>query len=96
MPIRARITAPIAWSVAALLFGLPLADPAQDNLTDREQILQLEMGWNQAHLDGDADALAELWAEDFEVIVPRMAPLSRADALRARTGPLARRGVPCL
>jgi len=34
-----------------------------------------------AHLRGDADALDRLWADDLRVFVPRMTPMSKADAL---------------
>jgi ketosteroid isomerase-like protein len=47
----------------------------------------LEQVWNQAHENGDADALDKLWADDLEVDVPRMAVMSKADALSfARSG----------
>jgi uncharacterized protein (TIGR02246 family) len=47
---------------------------------------RLEEVWNTAHRNADADALAALWADDLEVVVPRMPPMSKADALAfART-----------
>ena len=43
--------------------------------------------WNEAHERGDADALDALWADDLEVAVPRMALMTKADALSfARSG----------
>jgi uncharacterized protein (TIGR02246 family) len=57
------------------------ADPAVAELT------RLETVWNDAHVRGDADALAALWADDLTVTVPGMPPLSKADALAVtRTG----------
>ena len=41
----------------------------------------LEEAWNQAHLQGDADALDRIWADDIVVIVPRMPPFSKSEAL---------------
>jgi ketosteroid isomerase-like protein len=43
--------------------------------------------WNQAHLNSDADTLDKLWADDLEVDVPRMAVMSKTEALAfARSG----------
>jgi ketosteroid isomerase-like protein len=58
--------------------------------TDEEvvrELTRLEEIWNKAHEQGDADALQLLWADDLEVDVPRMSPISKADALSfARSG----------
>jgi ketosteroid isomerase-like protein len=43
--------------------------------------LKLEEVWNAAHLKGDAEALERLWDADLVVMVPKMAPISRASAL---------------
>jgi ketosteroid isomerase-like protein len=48
---------------------------------DLARLTQLESLWNDAHLRGDADALDGLWADDLRVFVPRMTPMSKADAL---------------
>jgi uncharacterized protein (TIGR02246 family) len=51
------------------------------------EFTKLEDVWNAAHRNGDADALAALWADDLEVAVPRMPPMSKTEALAfARTG----------
>jgi len=51
------------------------------------EFTRLEDRWNAAHRDADADSLAALWADDLEVVVPRMPPMSKAEALAfARTG----------
>jgi hypothetical protein len=55
--------------------------------THHEDFIHLETLWNAAHRTGDADALDRLWASDFEVDVPGMAPMTKAEALVfARSG----------
>jgi hypothetical protein len=69
----------LAWLLLGTLF-------AQTTGLDPE-FNRLEDVWNIAHRNGDADALASIWADDLEVVVPRMAPMSKSDALAfARTG----------
>ena len=48
---------------------------------DLAPFTQLESQWNDAHLQGDAEALDRLWADELRVVVPRMTPLSKAEAL---------------
>jgi len=55
------------------------AAPAADK--DLARFTQLESQWNDAHLRGDADALDRLWADELRVVVPRMTPLTKAEAL---------------
>jgi len=43
---------------------------------------KLERVWNRAHLESDTAALDALWADDITIVVPGMAPLSKADALK--------------
>jgi creatinine amidohydrolase/Fe(II)-dependent formamide hydrolase-like protein/ketosteroid isomerase-like protein len=45
------------------------------------QLAALEAAWNTAHLKSDAAALDRLWADDIVIFVPRMRPMSKADAL---------------
>ena len=67
-----------AWSVS---LSAALIQTAPDEF-DR-----LELAWNAAHRAGDAAALDRLWANDLEVAVPGMAPMTKGEALRfARTG----------
>ena len=69
----------IAWLMAATLSAQPAGLNAE--------FTKLEEIWNAAHRNGDAEALAALWADDLEVTVPRMPPMSKTDALAfARTG----------
>ena len=50
-------------------------DPAVAELT------RLERVWNDAHLQGDADALASLWADTLTVTVPGMPIMRKEDAV---------------
>jgi creatinine amidohydrolase/Fe(II)-dependent formamide hydrolase-like protein/ketosteroid isomerase-like protein len=45
------------------------------------QLAALEAAWNKAHLAGDAAALDGLWADDIVIFMPRMRPMSKAEAL---------------
>jgi ketosteroid isomerase-like protein len=78
----------VRWSVAlaaiAALFCAAAqaqvpARPAADH--DLARFTELESRWNDAHLRGDAHALERLWADDLRVVVPKMPPLTKADAL---------------
>lgn len=69
-------------SVTSVLGALALAlgsAPARE--ADVVELTRLESVWNEAHLQGDAAALDRLWADDLVVVVPRMTPLPKADAL---------------
>lgn len=59
----------------------PQGTPAPSIAAASAELLRLEGVWNEAHLRNDADALDRLWAADVVVIVPRMSPMSKADAL---------------
>lgn len=61
--------------LAFLFAATPHADAAQ------QQIVALEAAWNEAHVKGDAAALDALFSPDIVVVVPRMAPMSKRDAL---------------
>jgi ketosteroid isomerase-like protein len=75
----------LAFTLAVLATGLSFPQTAGD--ADVQQLQRLEQVWNQAHENGDADALDKLWADDLEVDVPHMAVMSKADALSfARSG----------
>ncbi len=62
-------------SAAQAHAGAPAADK------DVARFTELESQWNDAHLRGDADALERLWSDELRVVVPRMAPLTKAEAL---------------
>jgi creatinine amidohydrolase len=48
---------------------------------DAEQLAALEAAWNKAHLEGDAEELDRLWADDAVLFAPRNGPKSKAEAL---------------
>jgi ketosteroid isomerase-like protein len=55
--------------------------------SDKTELLRLEKVWNDAHLNGNAEALEAIWADDLTVIVPKMQVLTKTDALAfARSG----------
>ena len=66
-----------------LLAGLqpPATTPTPDARPAAVELLRLEGVWNEAHLRNDSGALDRLWAVDLVVIVPRMSPMSKSDAL---------------
>jgi ketosteroid isomerase-like protein len=78
----------VSTTLAVILtsaLGLQTTSPAQD--ADVAELTRLETVWNDAHLRGDPAALERLWADELVVIVPRMAPLPKQDALTfARSG----------
>jgi ketosteroid isomerase-like protein len=77
--MRLVVTGSLAWLIVATLFAQPAGLDADFS--------RLEEVWNTAHRNADADALAALWADDLEVDVPRMAPMSKSEALAfVRTG----------
>jgi ketosteroid isomerase-like protein len=48
---------------------------------DAAELAGLEEVWNRAHLQGDAQALEGLWADELVVTVPKMKVLTRSDAI---------------
>ena len=72
--------------ICVVLLAIPVTGRAQaPGVVDA--LTRLETAWNDAHKDGDAAALEQLWAEDLEVDVPGMPPMSKTEALAfARTG----------
>jgi Domain of unknown function (DUF4440) len=65
----------IASACALVLFQS--ASPA-----DIEEFTRLERVWNQAHEKGNAKPLEELWADDIEIVVPKMNVMTKSEALR--------------
>ena len=47
--------------------------------TAREELLALEIRWNDAHIYADTNTLYRLWADDIIVIVPEMRPFTKDD-----------------
>jgi len=69
--------------IAALVLAIAPAQPAPVPAPggDVAELSRLESVWNDAHLRGDATALDRLWADDLVVVVPKMTPLSKSEAL---------------
>ena len=73
----------IPLALACVLAVAPNAVPALQASPPRaeDQITQLEILWNEAHLHGDADTLDRLWAPGLTVTVPGMPVFSKTDLL---------------
>ena len=72
----------IVVAVAVMLAGAPASSQ-----TETGELMRLESAWNTAHTTGDAETLDRLWANDLEVDVPGMTPMTKAESLAfARTG----------
>src|SRR5437879_5771125 len=68
-------------TVCFLLF---LAAPAHAQTSaQNEELTKLETQWNTAHLESDADTVAQLCADDFVVTVPRMQVMGKKEAIGA-------------
>ena len=73
-----RLTAIAALLCAAAHAQAPVgATPDQD----LARFTELESQWNNAHLQGDAEALDRLWADELRVFVPRMTPMAKPEGL---------------
>ena len=69
--------------IAAVVLGLAVNPQAEPDVGKRDvaELVQLESVWNESHLRNVADALNRLWADDRVVVVPKMEPLGKTDAL---------------
>jgi hypothetical protein len=68
-------------------FDEPAGKPAANGDPAVTELMRLETVWNAAHVRGDAEALAGLWADSLTVIVAGMPVLTRDEALAmARAG----------
>jgi ketosteroid isomerase-like protein len=67
---------------AGVIYSLAIAQaaPSGDSAATAE-LSRLESVWNEAHVQGDAEALDRLWADDLVSTVPRMRVMSKADTL---------------
>ena len=75
--------------IGGLLLLMPFAILfAQDKATtptaskDQEELLKLEKAWNDAHVNGDADALDKLWADELVVTVPEMPVFDKVSSMK--------------
>jgi len=88
-----EVTLKFLWLCAVWALVLPGLTASAQELphstrdADIRELERLETVWNEAHQRGDADALEALWADDLEVVVPRMALMTKTTALNfARSG----------
>lgn len=67
----------------AAVFAVALGEPPTVARGDAnvDQLSRLESVWNEAHLRGDAEALETLWADDLVVVVPKMPPITKSEAI---------------
>lgn len=75
----------IGAALCVVLMFTPLAPTQERRPTGDDAavstLTELENTWNQAHLRGDAAALAPLFADDLTVTVPGMPVMSKVEAL---------------
>ena len=69
-------------ALLAFLFLVPFVAAVQAQTEVPFDFQELERAWNRAHLESDTAALDALWADDITIVVPSMAPLSKADSLK--------------
>ncbi len=77
--------AAISSAIPVLLILLAIAataTPQRSTESDNHELQRLEKVWNEAHEQGNPDALEPLWADDIEIDVPHMPVMTRADALK--------------
>ena len=69
--------------IAALVLAIAPTQqaPAPAPGGDVAELSRLESAWNDAHLRCDAAVLDRLWADDLVVVVPKMTPVSKPEAL---------------
>jgi len=59
----------------------PFLQAGSAHSSDEVELIRLERVWNDAHVNGDADALDRLWAEDLTVTVPNMQVITKQSAI---------------
>jgi ketosteroid isomerase-like protein len=75
------------WLCSLAAAVVSAAAEAQTSPSGTNEFVDLEKIWNEAHLKGDASALENLWSDDLQVIVPKMARMTKSDVLGfARSG----------
>ena len=69
--------------ILALFLAVSAGMSAQQSSHDSDiaELQRLEKIWNDAHEQGDAAALEQIWADDLEIAVPRMPVISRSEAV---------------
>ncbi len=56
--------------------GVPGSEAA-----DLAELSRLETAWNKAHVEGDAETLDRLWADDLSVVVPSMGRMTKSQLM---------------
>lgn len=77
----------LAWllTISLMVSGASFGQSTRES--DVRALEKLETVWNEAHEHGNPNALEALWADDLEVVVPRMPVMTKAEALSfARSG----------
>ncbi len=67
--------------VVALAFALGEQPGVAQGGATVAELVRLESVWNEGHLRGSAEALEPLWADDLVAVVPKMPPITKAEAL---------------
>jgi ketosteroid isomerase-like protein len=67
------------WIAATALIQNP--ESMSPESADTTELSRLETAWNNAQLQGDADALGRLWADDVIITVPKMPVMTKPEAL---------------
>ncbi len=76
-----------SWLCCVILASAAGAMESRAQVPDTVELAKLERLWNDAHRKGDAGALDRLWADELEVVVPQMRPMSKQEVLGfARAG----------
>jgi hypothetical protein len=61
------------------IFQNPNGKPAET--ADLKELARLETVWNEAHLQGNAESLDRLWADDLIVTVTNMSTMNKSESL---------------
>ena len=77
----------LAFNIALTLVLTAVAATQQTSQpspeADKRDLAYLETVWNDAHQHADVEALDSMWADDLEVIVPKMPVMTKNDVLAA-------------
>jgi ketosteroid isomerase-like protein len=78
--MKAVLTLCLIICSLAIGFGQKPAQETRESANIKE-LTRLEKVWNDAHLDGNANALERLWADDLVVTVPNMPVMDKSESL---------------
>ena len=80
MKLRAGRAIPVV--LLTLIVASGSATPQPSTQSDTRELQRLEKVWNEAHEQGNGDALEPLWADDMEIDAPHAPVMNRSDALK--------------